>query len=52
VTVSQYNEHYIAHVRTSDELKQTVAEHLVEVALIAKQLSTKINVPEAGELIG
>jgi CRISPR-associated endonuclease/helicase Cas3 len=52
MTVSQHNERYIAHVRTSDKSKQTVAEHLLEVAEIAKQLATKINVPEAGELIG
>lgn len=50
--VSQHNERYIAHVRTSDHGKQTVAEHLQEVALIAKQLAAKINVAEAGELIG
>ncbi len=50
--VSQHNEHYIAHDRTSDDKKQTVAEHLQEVALIAKQLATKSNVAEAGELIG
>lgn len=52
MTASQHNECYIAHVRTSDYQKQTVAEHLQEVALIAKQLAAKINVPEAGELIG
>jgi CRISPR-associated endonuclease/helicase Cas3 len=52
MTASQHNERYIAHVRTSDNKKQTVAEHLKEVALIAKQLATKINVAEAGELIG
>ncbi len=52
MTISQHNERYIAHVRTSDDSKQTVAEHLQDVALIAKQLATKIHVPEAGELIG
>lgn len=46
------NKDYIAHVRTSDQSKQTVATHLREVAGIAKVLSAKINIPEAGELIG
>ncbi len=43
---------FIAHVRASDKTEQSVANHLLEVAEIAKQLATKINVPEAGELIG
>ncbi len=52
MTIRQPNPRYIAHVRTSDQSKQTVASHLLEVAEIAKKLATKINVPEAGELIG
>lgn len=51
-TIKPSNTHYIAHVRTTDQHKQTVATHLQEVAEISKQLAAKINVPEAGELIG
>jgi CRISPR-associated endonuclease/helicase Cas3 len=43
---------YIAHVRKMDKEQQSVATHLQEVAEIAKTLAAKINVPEAGELIG
>jgi len=43
---------YIAHVRKEDKKVQTVATHLNEVAYITRNLATKINVPEAGELIG
>jgi len=43
---------FIAYVRATDKAEQSVASHLFEVAKIAKQLATKINVPEAGELIG
>ena len=50
--INQSNTNYIAHVRTSDKCKQTVATHLLEVADITKKLAAKINVPEAGELIG
>lgn len=50
--INQSNTNYIAHVRTSDKNKQTVATHLQEVAEITKRLAAKINVPEAGELIG
>ncbi|MDO9161617.1 MAG: CRISPR-associated endonuclease Cas3'' [Methylococcaceae bacterium] len=49
---NQSKESYIAHVRTVDKKQQTVAVHLQEVAEIAKTLAAKINVPEAGELIG
>jgi CRISPR-associated endonuclease/helicase Cas3 len=49
---SQSNKLYTAHVRSSDKATQTVAEHLQEVAAITKTLAAKINVPEAGELIG
>lgn len=44
--------YYIAHVRKTDNAIQTVAEHLHEVAEIARNLAAKIAVPEAGELIG
>ncbi len=50
--INQSNTRYIAHVRTADKNIQTVATHLLEVADIAKKLAAKINVPEAGELIG
>ena len=43
---------YIAHVKKSDKSIQSVATHLLEVAEITKKLAAKINVPEAGELIG
>jgi CRISPR-associated endonuclease/helicase Cas3 len=43
---------YIAHVSTPDQRKQTVATHLQEVAELAKAHAAKINIPEAGELIG
>lgn len=46
------SDRYIAHVRTSDKEKQTVMTHLLEVAEITKLLAAKINVSEAGELIG
>jgi len=49
---NQANTLYTAHVRSSDKAIQTVAEHLQEVAAITKKLAAKINVPEAGELIG
>ncbi|NOT13188.1 MAG: CRISPR-associated helicase Cas3' [Methylococcaceae bacterium] len=52
MTTDQSNTRYIAHVRSSDKSQQTVADHLLEVADISKRLAAKINVPEAGELIG
>ncbi len=52
ITENQANALYTAHVRSSDQAIQTVAVHLQEVAAIAKTLAAKINVPEAGELIG
>ena len=52
MNTNKHSERFIAHVRTSDDKKQSVAQHLQEVALIAKQLAAKINVAEAGELIG
>ncbi len=50
--INQSNTRYIAHVRTADKNIQTVADHLLEVSDITKKLAAKINVPEAGELIG
>ncbi|WP_020563907.1 CRISPR-associated helicase/endonuclease Cas3 [Methylosarcina fibrata] len=49
---NQSNTGYIAHVRASDNTIQSVATHLHEVASIARQLAGKINIPEAGEMIG
>lgn len=49
---NQAPKRYTAHVRSIDKATQTVAEHLQEVAVIAKTLAAKINVAEAGELIG
>lgn len=43
---------YRAHVRSSDQAIQTVETHLVEVSQICKALATKLNIPDAGELIG
>ena len=52
MTINPSHTRYIAHVRTSDKNEQTVASHLQEVAGIAKSLAAKINISEAGELIG
>ena len=46
------NKSFIAHVRFSDKCEQSVENHLCEVSKISKTLAAKINVPEAGELIG
>ena len=43
---------YIAHVRKLDKEKQPLETHLREVSEIANGLAAKINVAEAGELIG
>jgi len=48
----QIKQQYVAHVRKTDQAVQSLAEHLAEVAVIAKKLAAKIHVPEAGELIG
>ena len=50
--INQSKTRYIAHVQTADKNIQTVATHLREVADISKTLAAKINIPEAGELIG
>lgn len=52
MTKNQSNQPYIAHVRIADQKIQTLETHLFEVAEITKQLAAKINVAEAGELIG
>jgi len=49
---NQATHSHIAHVRATDKSIQTLETHLLEVAAITKRLATKINVPEAGELIG
>lgn len=47
-----HDNEYIAHKREKDSAIQLLSCHLQEVSLIAKNLAAKINVPEAGELIG
>ncbi|MDP1666542.1 MAG: CRISPR-associated endonuclease Cas3'' [Methylobacter sp.] len=49
---NQSNKLHIAHVRAADQSIQSLETHLLEVAEISKKLAAKINVPEAGELIG
>lgn len=44
--------HHIAHLRAYDRRVQTVREHLEEVSLICRELSEKISMANAGELIG
>jgi len=46
------NRDYIAHVRASDNEKQSLEDHLIEVSEIASTLAVKLGVAEAGELIG
>lgn len=43
---------FIAHQRKSDGKIQTVYEHLDEVAAICSLLTSKIDLPEAGRLLG
>ena len=43
---------FIAHKRESDGKIQTVYEHLNEVAAICSLLTSKIDLPEAGRLLG
>ena len=42
---------YVAHVRKSDHKRQSVGKHLSDVSLIARRLTTKIGMKEAGELM-
>ncbi|MGZ8186491.1 MAG: CRISPR-associated endonuclease Cas3'', partial [Methylobacter sp.] len=50
--MEQITKPFIAHVRSTDKTIQTLANHLLEVSEITKQLAAKISAPEAGELIG
>ncbi|MCF7521446.1 CRISPR-associated helicase Cas3' [Neisseria sp. ZJ106] len=43
---------YIAHVRKSDKVEQTLFTHLTETAQIASALTAKLNLDAAGELLG
>lgn len=43
---------FIAHIREKDREHQSLETHLLEVAEIAKSLSSKIGLPSVGELIG
>lgn len=42
----------IAHHRKSDQKEQTVTEHLVAVAEIAKQFASSVSLPLCGQLVG
>ena len=46
------NSDYIAHVRKADGQLQSLQAHLVETAAIAKLLAAKLNLDQAGELLG
>uniref|UniRef100_UPI0040566EAE CRISPR-associated helicase Cas3' n=1 Tax=Candidatus Electrothrix sp. TaxID=2170559 RepID=UPI0040566EAE len=50
--MNKSNKNYIAHRRSTDQTKQTVAEHLLEVAAICGRLAGKAGTPEAGCLLG
>ena len=43
---------YIAHVRKSDGQPQSLQTHLRETAEIAKLLASKLDLDQAGELLG
>ena len=43
---------YIAHVRKSDGQPQSLQAHLIETAEIAKLLAAKLDLDQAGELLG
>ena len=43
---------YIAHVRKSDVQPQSLQTHLIETAEIAKLLAAKLDLDQAGELLG
>ena len=46
------NLNYIAHVRKSDGQPQSLQTHLTETAEIAKLLASKLDLDQAGELLG
>ena len=46
------NFNYIAHVRKSDKEPQSLQTHLTETAEIAKLLAAKLDLDQAGELLG
>ena len=46
------NLNYIAHVRKSDGQPQSLQTHLIETAEIAKLLAAKLDLDQAGELLG
>ena len=43
---------FVAHYRSRDDQIQAVFDHLLGVSSICKQLTAKIKLPEAGELLG
>ncbi len=46
------NDVFVAHRRTHDKKEQTVSEHLMATALIARRLAGKLGITAAGELLG
>lgn len=45
-------EDYIAHVRERDMVRQFLVTHLTETSAISRDLAAKLNLPNAGELLG
>lgn len=43
---------YYAHIRKSDKVTQTVYTHLTETAEIAKEFASKLDLGQAGEILG
>ena len=43
---------YLAHVRKSDEAIQRLDTHLSEVGELSAKFSAKVDLPEAGQLLG
>ncbi|ABR74644.1 CRISPR-associated helicase/endonuclease Cas3 [Actinobacillus succinogenes] len=46
------NESFIAHIREVDKQRQSVQVHLLETAVIASMFAVKLDLSEAGELLG
>lgn len=42
----------IAHIRKSDKANQSLQTHLIETSQIARVLAGKLNLSQAGELLG
>ena len=52
IDVRFFMEAFIAHVRQSDGVKQSLQTHLSETAALARALAGKLDLPDAGELLG